>query len=307
MKIYVNRAPVHGPWGGGIHFINAAYRTFPELGHKIEAAGDPSASPDLILLAGVANDGKGISAQQAIMYKSVMSSQRDVKVVIRVNENDARKGTNNVDKELIEISKHVDGTIFVSDWLKDYFLRRGWACENYRVIKNGVNKETFSPGQKFNNGKINLVTHHWSDNYMKGFDIYDEIDKFVSTPEGEDFTFTYIGRDRGTFKNSKVVKPLHGKELGEELGKYDVYVSASRFDPGPNHVIESIACEIPTYVHSDGGGSVEFAGKDFCYSTWKELKTILLRKKFEKNEQNFDDWKTCMEKCVRFFEEIVKP
>jgi hypothetical protein len=32
---------------------------------------------------------------------------------------------------------------------------------------------------------------------------------------------------------------MFGKELGDELGKYDVYASASRFDPGPNHIIES--------------------------------------------------------------------
>jgi len=306
MKIYVNRMPVRGPWGGGAHFINAAYDIIPDFGHVIEAANNSNSSPDLILLVGTGSDGSGISAQQAIMYKSVMSQQRDVKIVIRVNENDARKGTQHVDKELIEISKHVDGTIFVSEWLKNYFINRGWCCQNNVVIKNGVNKEIFQPQQKLNNGKINLVTHHWSDNYLKGFDIYDEVDNFLGTEEGSGYTFTYIGRDRGTFKRSSVIKPLHGKKLGEELGKYDVYISASRFDPGPNHVIESVSCQIPTYVHVEGGGSVEFAGEKFSYSSWKDLKQILLNKKFERNEQNFDDWKTCMEKCVRFFEGIVK-
>ena len=306
MRIYINRASIQGPWGGGAHFINAAHEYINTFGHQVEATSS-NASPDVILLAGIDNDGKGISAEQAIMYKSIMNNQRDVKIVLRVNENDARKGTNHVDSKLVEISKHIDGTVFVSDWLKDYFLRRGWACQNYKVIKNGVNREIFYSQQKLNNNKTNLVTHHWSDNYMKGFDIYDEIDKFIGTPEGSNYTFTYIGRDRGTFKNTSVIKPLYGKKLGEELGKYDVYVSASRFDPGPNHVIESIACQIPTYVHSDGGGSVEFAGKEFCYSTWKELKTILLERKFKNNEQNFSDWKTCIENYVKFFEEITRP
>ena len=41
---------------------------------------------------------------------------------------------------------------------------------------------------KINNKKVNIVTHHWSDNYLKGFDVYDKLDEFVK--ENNDFTFT---------------------------------------------------------------------------------------------------------------------
>ena len=76
-------------------------------------------------------------------------------------------------------------------------------------------------------------------------------------------------------KNSTIINPLHGLALGEELSKYDVYVSGTRFDPGPNHIIESIACQIPTIVYKDGGGAVEFAGQKNVFSSKEELIEML--------------------------------
>lgn len=305
-KIYINRLPIFTPWGGGAQFVNSAYKYLPEHNHTVIEATDSQTAPDVILLAGIPNDGYGISAEQAVMYKMFMSDKRDIKLVLRVNENDARKGTNGVDNTLIELSKHVDATVWVSTWLQDYFNAKDWHCQNNIVIKNGVNKDVFKPGQKLDNGKINLVTHHWSNNDLKGFDIYEAIDRWLDTPAGQKFTFTYIGREKGTFKNTTVVAPLSGKKLGEELGKYDVYVSASRFDPGPNHVLESIACGLPTFVHKLGGGGAEFAGLDATFSTWEELEKRLVNNQIPdvKNAQKIDDWETCIASYSRFIESI---
>jgi hypothetical protein len=113
----------------------------------------------------------------------------------------------------------------------------------------------------------------------------------------DSFTFTYIGRERGSFKNTKIIKPLFGNELGEELGRYDVYVSASRFDPGPNHIIESLSSEIPTYVHHQGGGCIEFSGDDHVYSSINHLLNILSSKSYTKNDfWHPGSWEECIEK-----------
>jgi len=284
MKIYVNRNTVHGPWGGGNLFVKAAYEF---LGPEFEIVNN---DPDMILLVGVdAEDGK-ISASQAIQYKISQSSKKDIKLVLRVNENDARKQTNHVDKTLIDLSRFIDTTIFVSDWIMEYFMSRGWACRNNHVVKNGVDSNVFFPNEvNLSNDKIKLVTHHWSNNQLKGFDIYEKLDLWLK--EHPEFEFTYIGRERGTFKNSNVIPPLFGKQLGDELRKHDVYISASRNDPGPNHIIESISCGLPTYVHKDGGGCVEFAGNDFVYNDWEGLEKILLKKNFTKNINTFLSWK----------------
>jgi hypothetical protein len=93
--------------------------------------------------------------------------------------------------------------------------------------------------------------------------------------------------------------------LGEELGKYDICVNATRFDPGPNSVIEPICCGLPTYVHVDGGGAVEFAGNDHTFSSTDELQRILLNKNFVANDAvNFLPWQDVVKLYVDFIKTI---
>ena len=153
------------------------------------------------------------------------------------------------------------------------------------------------------NQKTNIVTHHWSNNYLKGFDIYDKIDQFVG--ENKEYSFTYIGRERGTFKNTKIIKPLYGGKLYQELKKYDVYISASRFDPGPNHILESISCNLPTYVHKDGGGCTEFAGQENTFNNFKDLLELLISKNFKKNDNSIiESWQSTIEKLENILREV---
>lgn len=283
MKILLNRKPVDGPWGGGNHFligmIEEAHRRGYETTFSLED------NIDVIYLHDPRPDELGISINEAHRYKAYKPSTF---IMHRVNECDARKGTQGVDDMLRQTSSVTDFTIFVSNWMKNHHLEKGWKCDATTVFVNGVKKDHFYPREKIKNGKINIVTHHWSSNELKGFDIYNELDTWVEN--NPDFTFTYIGREQGKFKNTNVVKPLFGKALGDELGKYDVYISASRFDPGPNHVLESLASGIPTYAHSDGGGSVEFAGDDFTYSSMEDLEKILLSKNYSLNSMKPQDW-----------------
>jgi len=302
MKAYINRTPVRGPWGGGNQFVRAFHEWHGD-NVTLVSSDQLSVAPDVILLAGLDNDNQGgVSAEQAIQYKMFMQGRKDIKVVVRVNENDARKGTTGVDDLLLQLSQYTDGTVFVSNWLRDYFLEKGWADKNHTVIYNGVDQEVFKRGDAIPNELNNIVAHHWSDNYMKGFDVYDKLDEWVGKNPG--FTFTYIGRERGTFKNTKVVRPLHGKRLGAELGKYDVYVSASRFDPGPNHILEALACGLPTFVHKDGGGCVEFAGADHTYSTFEELVSLLTAGAWDGNDKaiRLSAWPDCIREYIDFLE-----
>jgi len=290
MQVYINRGPVQGPWGGGAKFFNAYWeftgehdpltlavsQGFPAGSRgDIELCDDPSMNinPDVMLIVGLDNQGPTqISIDQAVMYQLYVKPT--CKIVLRVNECDARKGTTGMDEMLLKVSEHVDGTVFVSNWLKDYFNEKGWACKEQTVIYNGVQRSIFKQQPKLNNGKLNIVAHHWSDNRMKGADVYEKIDELVGE-QPDKFAFTYVGRHQCDFKNTKVIRPLHGHALGAELGKHDVYVSGSLFDPGPNHILESLACELPTYVHRDGGGAVEFAGCDSTYVSWTDLKNRL--------------------------------
>jgi glycosyltransferase involved in cell wall biosynthesis len=301
IKVHINRKPVEGPWGGGNMWIKSAYDLLPRHDIKIVEINE---DPDAIIIAGLGPETNSISALQAIQYKKWAALKgKIVKLMLRVNENDARKGTTGVDETLRNISVHIDYTVFVSQWLLQYFENFGWNCKNKKFIHNGVDGRVFYSQKEKNGEKIKIVTHHWSDNYMKGFDVYEEIDKWVK--DRSDFSFTYIGRDRGTFKNTIHIPPLFGKELGDELSRYDVYVSASRFDPGPNHVLESLSCGIPTYVHADGGGAVEFAGNQNSYKNSEEILNILLSKKYNKNTWVPPTWEECMAKFADSIKEIL--
>ena len=292
MKILINRKPVEGPWGGGNLFVRAFCGFLSGKDHTV--VHEFSDDVDAIFMQDPRYSDLGISVNEILAYKRWKPSTR---VIHRVNECDARKNTADIDDLLRQCSEHTDTTVFVSEWMRQYHLTRGWKCQDTHVIHNGVDKEHFRPTpteDKINNGKINIVTHHWSSNRMKGFDVYEALDSFVGEHPG--FTFSYVGRDLGTFQNALVIPPLHGLQLGRMLSRYDVYVSGSLFDPGPNHVLEALACEIPTYVIKSGGGAVEFAGENHSYETMSELIDILSTKNFAKNQFVPHSWNSCVMK-----------
>lgn len=291
MKIYINRKPVAGPWGGGNNFVKALYEYLPRLGYEIVQ--NPYVEiPQVIYLQSPKNDNVcNFSINDALKIKS---KYPNVSIILRVNECDARKGTKDVDSLWLECSKYIDKTIFVSHWIKNYFLEKAWACKNNHILYNGVDKAHFRNMNKINNGKVNIVTHHWSNNRMKGFDIYEKLDKFVG--KNNNYTFTYIGRHLNTFKNTKILEPLFGKELGEALGVYDIYISGSKYDPGPNHILESLACSIPTFVCKDGGGSCEFAGKEYTYEDFDNFIDLIKIRKKQNSTIDIDDWMTTTHK-----------
>jgi len=70
-----------------------------------------------------------------------------------------------------------------------------------------------------------------------------------------------------------------------------------------------LSCGLPTLVHKDGGGCIEFAGKESVYSSWDDLKEILLTKRFPSQPQGIklSDWSTCIKEYVDFLEKICQP
>lgn len=298
-KMYVNRAPVEGPWGGGNNFVKALYQYGKDYDFDVSNRLDENT--DVIFMIDPRPDQTGFSIKEISEFKSF---KPETKLVYRINECDARKGDRNkIDPLISYASNFVDLSVFISSWIKDYHTKEEWHCKNNKVIYSGTNKDHFVPREKINNGKINLVTHHWSDNPHKGQDIYELLDTWVAS--NKDFTFTYIGRTKASFENTHILPPTFGKDLGEKLSKYDVYVSASRHYPGPNHIIESLACEIPTYAHTASGGAVEMVGDSHVYDSFESLEKILLQKKFSKNEGLLvpNDWQKCMKE---YFESIRK-
>ncbi len=297
-KILINRRPVEGPWGGGNNFVKAIHEYAPKYGFQPVHQFDENI--DLIFMIDPRYDETGISINEIAKYKNW---RPETKVVYRINECDQRKGLiNDIDPVIKAASGITDLCVFISDWIKDYHIDNEWKCNRNKVVYSGTNKSHFFPREKIDNGKINLVTHHWSDNPLKGQDVYQMLDNWL--PFNPGFTFTYIGRTKATFKNTVVVPPTFGKDLGDHLGKYDVYISASRFDPGPNHIIESLACEIPTFALKTSGGAVEMVGSSHVYTSFDDLIDILKSGNFEKNSGLIPtNWEDCID---QYFSHVLE-
>ena len=295
MKLLINRYPVQGPWGGGNLFVESCYDMLPS--HGFDLVQEFENDIDAILVCDPRpRPPQNISINEVVKYKNY---NPNVKVFLRINENDARKNTNEMDEILRFTSAHIDHSIFISDWLEGYHREKGWHCKDSSVIYSGVSSN-FGQFKKTKSEKTRIVTHHWSNNRMKGFDIYEAIDDWVSNRD--DFTFTYIGRECGTFKNTKIVDPLSGKELAKALSDHDVYVTGTRHEPMGNHVLEAIASNLPTYSHVDGGGAAELAGKDNLYNSWDDLKKILITKQFKNNTLRLLSW----DECIKEFADVIK-
>jgi hypothetical protein len=119
---------------------------------------------------------------------------------------------------------------------------------------------------------LKVVTHHWSSNWNKGFDVYTRFDELLARPEFADrFAFTYIGRvpDRVKFDHVTVEPPLAGRALGQSLGRHHVYLTASLNEPAGMHHIEGALCGLPLLYRVSGalpeyceGFGLPFAGPE---------------------------------------------
>jgi len=251
MKIMFNRKVIDGPWGGGNLFVKAMSEYLKQKG--CDVCFDFEDDIDIIFMVDPKKTDRnvGYSVDDIIEYGSKFP---DTEIIHRINECDQRKGTDFMDSLLLESNSIADYTIFISQWLADYFVERGFNRE-YDVVYNGCNLSHFYPKEVYErteDSPIKLVTHHWSDNWMKGFDIYTALDKLGR----DDIEFTYVGRYNNQYqpKNTRLISPLHGEKLGNELRQHDVYVTASRFEPCGMHHIEGSASGLPVLYHRDGGG-----------------------------------------------------
>lgn len=297
----------------------ACYDHLPKFGYTpVTSLQD---QPDVILMIDPRPDGISPSINEIAYYKSVMKER--VAVVHRINECDARKGTNDVDDLLLKCQRYVDERVFVSQWLSEH-LRGRWAnmhpsgayaaqsiyggVSNDPVIYNGVDTDLFHP-EPVTGDKIKIVTHHWSAHALKGADVTRWLDEYFIPKHGDRYEYTYIGRLGFQLKNSLMIPACHGKALASVLAPNHIYVSGSRWDPGPNHCLEAMACGLEIFVHADGGGAVEFAGKESSYSSLEELEKMLLGW----NGQNprpypagvVRPWHECVRQYATLFDELT--
>jgi glycosyltransferase involved in cell wall biosynthesis len=174
-----------------------------------------------------------------------------------------------------------DFTVFISEWLLEYH-RDLWFDRKkaHAVIYNGADPKIFyPPGLATDPGKgpFRIVTHHWSDNWNKGFSTYKELDRLIANGSITDTEFWVIGRwpKEIHWEKARTFGPTRGKPLAKLLRQCHLYVTASLWEPGGMHHIEGAQCGLPVIYHEDGGGIIE-AARQYGISFRDDVKQAVL-------------------------------
>jgi len=258
MKVSIGTNLKDGPWGGGNLFAINLSNFLKDNGNKVvfDLLDDDI---DIILLTEPRKTSESSAFTHVDVNNYLKYKNNNAIVVHRINECDERKNTNNVNKYLIDVNKSADYTVFVSKWLMDLFEKQGISHQDKKVIlagadKNVFNNKNFHPWKQ--GDKLRIVTHHWGNNWNKGFEIYQRIDNMLTQENWKDkIHFTYIGNLPKDFKffNATHIEPLSGKRLAKELKKNHLYVTASKNEPSGNHHIEAAQCSLPILYLKSGG------------------------------------------------------
>jgi len=258
-RVAINMRPTSSPWGGGNQWVRQMVRHLSERGYEV--AFDLHGSVDGIVLVDPRVGGLVEFGPEEI--HACKARRPGVVCLHRVNECDARKGTSFMDDLLARANKVADFTVFVSGWLLEHHAARWFdRARPHHVIHNGADPATFHPvgGATFApDATFRLVTHHWSDNWMKGFAVYQEVDELIARGQLPGTELWVIGRwpDDIQWKGARTFGPMPPAELGAALRQCHAYLTASRWDPGPMHAVEGVQCGLPLIYHEDGGGIVE--------------------------------------------------
>ena len=177
LKIAINIKNINNSYGGGNQFLNCLTSHLKKKKFIIKNNLQDS-DIDIILLIDPRSRHPLSNFTIGQIFRYVKYKNPNALVVHRVNECDERKNTNFMNK-LLKFSNNIaDHTVFTSRWLKKLDVSQKGPSS---LIYNGPDKVIFYP-RKYKKiyPPYKIITHHWSDNWMKGFDTYKKIDDLIN-------------------------------------------------------------------------------------------------------------------------------
>lgn len=208
---------------------------------------------------------------------------------------------------VISLSDHV---IFQSVWSYNYMSK---LCNIDKNKKYSIIHNSYLPNQKrlINNSKeIKVLISTWSKNWIKGFEVYQYIDSILD--QFSNIKIDFIGRSPIDFKNINYLGEMSNQKLINEYKNYDIFFTASLFDPCSNSLAEakSNGCMI---IARNNGGHPELIGNyDLLFSNQNELFNIFsnlevhLNKFNKKFSLNLKKENYSLNKYIEIFENIEK-
>ena len=308
MKIMFNRPIKREPWGGGSHFITALFEYFLKEGHEVVFSLEDNI--DVIFMFDPRPHLGDDCVNSIYRYKVKNPS---VKIIQRINDTDIARPKDKpwrVDL-LLYANQIADHTVFISNWVKDHYVEKGFqTTKPHSVIVNGCSSDWYFPAEnKEKSKKIKLITHHWSDNFMKGFEVYNFLDALVETRK--DFQFTYMGRYNKDYspRNTSLLPPMYGPGVGEVLRDHDIYVTAAKWEACGMHHIEGARCGLPVLYHTDGGAIPEVCNQHgVSFSSLENFETSLdeIIENYDSLRSNIDYSFLSIDRCCKEYERVAR-
>jgi len=307
--IAINQKPVKSAWGGGNQFIQLLERYLKEQGCRVtyKLKNDVKA---ILLVAPKPFQNVTFGVGEIAEFKK---KYPHVKCVHRINQTNKGRNSTTVDDLLMDANSVADHTVFISKWVRDYEADR-WYDENHshEVIYNGADDKIFFPGKHpvlIEDKKIKVITHHWSDNWNKGFRIYQEVDSLIASGLLPGFSLSVVGRwpEEIKWKTAHTTPPQTGQRLADTLREHDLYLTGAIWEAGGMHHIEGAQCGLPVVYHKDGGGITELTshyGVEFSDNVIEAL--IQAKRKLSSlNNQVLDFSPSGTKMCKQYMEALL--
>ena len=298
MKIFFNREPIKGPWGGGNKTLTTLVEKLGHAGHEIVYTLETGI--DIIFCFDPRVNKHGEDYTSFLNYKNNTSA----KIFQRVGD----VGTHGK-PELTELvqrtTKFSDHVFFPSLWAKEYIK---YDKNNFSIIENAP-LDVFYKHRSltYPDKKLKIVTHHWSTNLKKGFKYYKFIDEMCS----KNIDFTFIGRLPPGFKfnNCKYIGAMgDNEEISRILASKDVYLTASEEEAGANHVLEALAAGLPIVYHQNGGSVPEYCNKyglGFIDPKSMVASIVNVANQYKKYKENVMTYDNSIDKTAREYLKVI--
>ena len=310
IKIFINFKPNPLlPYGGGNISIYYLVSILGNPYSDFEIVYELSRDIDIYLIVDPFKDRVGFKkySLEDIVSQRLAKNVVGGKIVVRINDCDITRPDSAADKsrenEIIKYYKHINYFIFNSQFIRNYYFAKlktfnlAIPSHNYSVILNGCDQTIFTNNPKTSpKTKLKIITHHWSNNMNKGYQLYHDLWKYSQTDVGKAHVeFYFIGKNvPEMFSDVPIIGPLVSGEINAELNKNHVYITDSRFDSCPNHILEAISCGLPILYSNVEGGVKELCTAQpelkigEMYNDFDELivKIELIRKNYSTYRRN---------------------
>jgi glycosyltransferase involved in cell wall biosynthesis len=251
IKVHILFEFREGPWGGGNQFLKSLKKYL----YSADAYESALAKADVILF----------NSHQSIIEVARFKLKYPGKLFVHRIDGPMRlynKMSDKRDDIVFTANKYLaDATVFQSTWSRQQNHRLGLHQKSFETtipnapeptIFNRMGKIPFSTQRK-----VRLIATSWSQNWKKGFEVYQWLDENLDFNKYEMF---FVGRSPIQFKNIRSVSPLSNKDIAEKLKESNIFIFASPIEACSNSLLEALHCGLPA-VGPDQSSTPELIGR----------------------------------------------